>query len=196
MLDVVIAMYLSISIPPISLSLRYTLDCLVAGEAAPYSARRHYAETILPLLAALAIALSCPQVPLLLPIKALRQLVTLSHCRDIMNPPMPMFGFHQAIYLGPRESGQVPTEHRAETLQVPKSCTQQMAEYCWLCISLSCSEGMFADWGCLQASEKIFAVTGATAVMLICYLIPVALHLILRSQVREAAVAARLEGGE
>lgn len=34
----------------------------------------------------------------------------------------------------------------------------------------------------LQASEKIFAITGATAVMLICYLIPVALHLMLRSQ--------------
>jgi hypothetical protein len=34
----------------------------------------------------------------------------------------------------------------------------------------------------LQASEKVFAITGATGVMLICYLIPVALHLMLRNQ--------------
>lgn len=32
----------------------------------------------------------------------------------------------------------------------------------------------------LQASEKVFAITGATGVMLICYLIPVALHLMAR----------------
>ena len=34
----------------------------------------------------------------------------------------------------------------------------------------------------LQASEKVFAITGATGVMLICYLIPVVLHLMLRAQ--------------
>lgn len=34
----------------------------------------------------------------------------------------------------------------------------------------------------VQASEKVFAITGATGVMLICYLIPVALHLMLRQQ--------------
>lgn len=55
-------MYLGISIPPISLSLRYTLDCLVVGEGAPYSARRHYLETVVPIFASLGIALTCPQV--------------------------------------------------------------------------------------------------------------------------------------
>ena len=61
-LDVVIALYLGISIPPISLSLRYTLDCLVAGEGAPFSRRRHNLETGLPILGGLGIALTCPQV--------------------------------------------------------------------------------------------------------------------------------------
>lgn len=64
-LEVIIAIYLGISIPPISLSLRCTLECLIAGEGAPYSRRRHYASTVLPLLLSLAIALVSPQVCLL-----------------------------------------------------------------------------------------------------------------------------------
>lgn len=117
-------MYLGISIPPISLSLRCTLECLLAGEDAAYDARRHYLSTILPILAALGIALTCPQV---------RQ-----------------------------------TTRRLQLAMSHRAAETDMASI----PSIS--------W---QASEKIFAITGATAVMLICYLIPVALHLMLREQI-------------
>jgi amino acid permease len=75
------------------LSLRYTLDCLVAGEDAPFSHRRHLALTTAAVFSSLAVALAFP-----------------------------------------------------------------------------------------NAAEKIFAITGATAVAAVCYLIPVALHLMQRRQ--------------
>lgn len=96
-LDAVMAVYLGISIPPISLSLRCTLHNLLAGFGNPNLPWRHTLETTVPLAAALSIALTCP-----------------------------------------------------------------------------------------QASEKVFAITGASGVMLICYFIPVALHLMLRSQERQS----------
>ncbi|KAK9809814.1 hypothetical protein WJX73_009477 [Symbiochloris irregularis] len=92
LLDAVMAIYLSISIPPMQMSLRYTLDCLVAGEAAPPSTRRQILETVLIVLGSLSVALVFP-----------------------------------------------------------------------------------------SAAEKIFAVTGATAVCLVCYLLPVVIHLLLRT---------------
>ena len=61
-LDAVMALYLGISIPPISLSLRCTLSGLLAGVGNPQSPARHVLETVLPLAAALCIALTCPQV--------------------------------------------------------------------------------------------------------------------------------------
>lgn len=61
-LCLVMAVYLAISIPPVSLSLRYTLTCLLVGENAPYEPVRHYLVTSVPTFAALAIALFFPQV--------------------------------------------------------------------------------------------------------------------------------------
>ncbi|KAK9868672.1 hypothetical protein WJX84_002712 [Apatococcus fuscideae] len=78
------------------MSLRYTLDCLIAGEHAPYSRARHWAETLGIVLATLATSAAYPQY-----------------------------------------------------------------------------------------SEKIFAITGATAVCLVCYVIPVAIHLKLRARSRQ-----------
>lgn len=95
-LDLATTLYLSISIPPMQMSLRYTLDCLIAGEHAQYSRVRHWAETLSIVLATLAIAAAYPQY-----------------------------------------------------------------------------------------SEKIFAITGATAVCLVCYVIPVAIHLKLRARSRQ-----------
>ena len=79
------------------LSLRYTLDCLVAGEDAPFSRRRHLALTSAAVFSSLAVALAFP-----------------------------------------------------------------------------------------DAAEKILAITGATAVAAVCYLIPVALHFIQRRQAHAA----------
>ncbi|KAK9906824.1 hypothetical protein WJX75_008674 [Coccomyxa subellipsoidea] len=87
-LDLAIAAYLSISIPPMQMSCRYTLDVLLAGEDAPFSRRRHMLETCFIVFTSLAVALAFP-----------------------------------------------------------------------------------------TGAEKIFAVTGATAVCIVCYVIPVALHL-------------------
>ncbi|KAK9843248.1 hypothetical protein WJX74_009204 [Apatococcus lobatus] len=95
-LDLATTLYLSISIPPMQMSLRYTLDCLIAGEHAPYSRARHWAETLGIVLATLATSAAYPQY-----------------------------------------------------------------------------------------SEKIFAITGATAVCLVCYVIPVAIHLKLRARSRQ-----------
>ena len=61
-LDAVMALYLGISIPPISLSLRCTLSGLMSGIGDPNSLGRHVLETVIPLAAALCIALTCPQV--------------------------------------------------------------------------------------------------------------------------------------
>ena len=61
-LELVMSAYLAISIPPISLSLRSTLHCLLVGEHAVYEPVRHYLITSVPLFAALAIALLFPQV--------------------------------------------------------------------------------------------------------------------------------------
>lgn len=90
-LDAVVLAYLAISMPPIQLSLRYTLTCLLVGEDAPHDRRRHVLLTSLIVGSALAVALVFP-----------------------------------------------------------------------------------------TGAEKIFAVTGATAVALVCYFLPVALHLMLR----------------
>ncbi|CAK0750260.1 hypothetical protein CVIRNUC_001976 [Coccomyxa viridis] len=87
-LDLAIAAYLSISVPPMQMSCRYTLDVLIAGEDAPFDRRRHLVETCLIVFGSLAVALAFP-----------------------------------------------------------------------------------------TGAEKIFAVTGATAVCIVCYVIPVALHL-------------------
>ena len=70
-LDTVMALYLGISIPPISLSLRCTLSGLLARVGNPESPARHVLETVLPLAAALCIALTCPQVDTLIPMKEL-----------------------------------------------------------------------------------------------------------------------------
>lgn len=61
-LDSVMALYLGISIPPISLSLRCTLHGLLSGPEGSYRPYQHALETIAPLAAALCIALTCPQV--------------------------------------------------------------------------------------------------------------------------------------
>lgn len=45
-LDAAMAVYLAISIPPMQLSLRYTLDCLIAGEGAQWSRQRQVLETV------------------------------------------------------------------------------------------------------------------------------------------------------
>lgn len=45
-----------------------------------------------------------------------------------------------------------------------------------------------------QASEKVFAITGATGVMLICYLIPVALHLMARQQELDLGKSSDISG--
>ncbi|CAL8462502.1 g2035 [Coccomyxa elongata] len=87
-LDLAIAAYLSISVPPMQMSCRYTLDVLLAGEDAPFSSYRHTMETLFIVFSSLAVALAFP-----------------------------------------------------------------------------------------TGAEKIFAVTGATAVCIVCYVIPVALHL-------------------
>ena len=79
------------------LSLRYTLDCLVAGEDAPFSRRRHLALTSAAVFSSLAVALAFP-----------------------------------------------------------------------------------------DAAEKILAITGATAVAAVCYLIPVALHFMQRREAHAA----------
>ncbi|KAK9867727.1 hypothetical protein WJX84_006460 [Apatococcus fuscideae] len=95
-LDLATTLYLSISIPPMQMSLRYTLDCLIAGEHARYSRARHWLETLGIILSTLAISAAYPQY-----------------------------------------------------------------------------------------SEKIFAITGATAVCLVCYVIPVVVHLKLRARGRQ-----------
>lgn len=46
----------------------------------------------------------------------------------------------------------------------------------------------------MQASEKVFAITGASGVMLICYLIPVALHLMARQQELKSEKPASVDG--
>lgn len=96
-LDAAVLLYLAISIPPIQLSLRYTLTCLLVGEDEPYDRRRHVMLTSLIVGTALSVALVFP-----------------------------------------------------------------------------------------TAAEKIYAITGATAVTLVCYFLPVALHLKLRSQQKQS----------
>ncbi|KAK9845342.1 hypothetical protein WJX81_003878 [Elliptochloris bilobata] len=87
-LDLAVGAYLSISIPPMLLAARYTLDVLASGEGAPFSRARHNAETLAIIVPTLAVALLFP-----------------------------------------------------------------------------------------SSAEKIFAVTGASAVCVVCYVIPVAMHL-------------------
>ena len=60
-LDAAAVAYLSISIPPMQHSLRYTLETMVAGEDAPACDRRRMLLTAGPLAAALAVALAAPQ---------------------------------------------------------------------------------------------------------------------------------------
>lgn len=60
-LDAAAVAYLSVSIPPMQHSLRYTLEAMVAGEDAAPSDRRRLALTAAPLAAALAVALAAPQ---------------------------------------------------------------------------------------------------------------------------------------
>ena len=60
-LDAAAVAYLSISIPPMQHSLRYTLETMVAGEGAPACDRRRAVLTAVPLAAALAVALAAPQ---------------------------------------------------------------------------------------------------------------------------------------
>ncbi|DBB04668.1 TPA: hypothetical protein ACH3X1_012728 [Trebouxia sp. C0004] len=91
-IDLFMALYLSISIPPMQISLRYTLDSLIAGEDAPFEWKRHMAETTGIIISTLLVALIFPAY-----------------------------------------------------------------------------------------AEKIFAITGATAVCIVCYVIPVGLHLKLRA---------------
>ncbi|KAK9817843.1 hypothetical protein WJX72_002950 [[Myrmecia] bisecta] len=86
--DLAMTVYLSISIPPMQMSLRYTVDCMLAGEDALYNRKRHICETV-------GILVPCLMVAMVFPAYA----------------------------------------------------------------------------------EKIFAITGATAVCLVCYVIPVAIHL-------------------
>lgn len=91
-IDLAMALYLSISIPPMQISLRYTLDSLIAGEDAPFQLKRHMAETTGIIVSSLLVALIFPAY-----------------------------------------------------------------------------------------AEKIFAITGATAVCIVCYVIPVGLHLKMRA---------------
>ena len=59
-LDAAVVAYLAISMPPMALSLRYTLDAAVAGEDAPGLGRRRAVLTAGPLAAALGVALAVP----------------------------------------------------------------------------------------------------------------------------------------
>ena len=60
-LDAAAVAYLSVSIPPMQHSLRYTLETMVAGEDAPACDGRRAALTAVPLALALAVALAAPQ---------------------------------------------------------------------------------------------------------------------------------------
>lgn len=59
-LDAAGVCYLAVSVPPMALSLRYTLEAAIAGEHAPPCPRRRVAATVAPLAAALGVALAAP----------------------------------------------------------------------------------------------------------------------------------------
>lgn len=59
-LDAAGVAYLAVSVPPMALSLRHTLEAAWAGERAPPDARRRFVATVGPLAAALAVALAAP----------------------------------------------------------------------------------------------------------------------------------------
>ncbi|KAL3136879.1 hypothetical protein ABBQ32_006491 [Trebouxia sp. C0010 RCD-2024] len=59
-MDLAMTLFLSISIPPMQISLRYTLDSLIAGEDAPFQLRRHMAETSGIVVSSLLVALIFP----------------------------------------------------------------------------------------------------------------------------------------